>query len=167
MSNSSAPSQVARLWEHPQLCVALFGIQLRSDEARARYHASGIDTEMMRALETAHEHGLLHTRLMMTEAGPVIMQYWRTHDDLHRWSHQQPHARWWQWLMQNTDADLGVYHEIYQARTAEAIYFHCQPVGPAAFCTLEPANAEGHSQQRQTRFEQARQTSLAREGDAA
>jgi hypothetical protein len=167
MSNSPPSSQAARLWEHPQLCIALFGIQLRTDAARSRYHASGIDTEMMQALEVAHEHGLLHSRPLMSEAGPVIMQYWRSHDDLHRWSRQQPHARWWQWLHQNTDADLGVYHEIYQARTAEAIFFHCQPIGPAAFCTLEAATHDGRSSERQTQFERAQDAVTAREGDAA
>ncbi|NJK46008.1 MAG: DUF4188 domain-containing protein [Pleurocapsa sp. SU_196_0] len=161
MSNPSLSSQVARLWEHPHLCIALFGIQLRTEEANARYHASGIGSEMTKALEVAHEHGLLHSRLMMSETGPVIMQYWRSHDDLNRWSRQQPHTRWWQWLRQNTDADFGVYHEIYQARTAEAIFFHCQPVGPAAFCTLEPTSTEGRSSERQARFEHTR------EGDAA
>jgi heme-degrading monooxygenase HmoA len=167
MSNPAPSSQVARLWEHPQLCVALFGIQLRTDDANARYHASGIGAEMMQALEVAHEHGLLHSRFLMSEAGPVIMQYWRSHDDLNRWSRQQPHARWWQWLRQNTDADLGVYHEIYQARTAEAIFFNCHPVGPATFCTLETATHDGRSSERQTQFERAQDAAMAREGDAA
>jgi heme-degrading monooxygenase HmoA len=168
MQNPAATSNIARLWEHPQLCIAIFGLQLHDDEARIAYAASGVQEEMIAALEGAHEHGLLHNRLLTSAEGPILMQYWRSHEDLHRWSRQQPHARWWQWVHQHATAGLGFYHEVYQTRTAEAIYLTgCLPVGPAAFCTLEPARADGASEERQRRFAQARTEGNPREGDAA
>jgi len=52
----------AALWEHPALCIALFGIQLLSQEGRQLYEQSGIELEMFDALEQARAVGLLLNR---------------------------------------------------------------------------------------------------------
>ena len=144
---------VAALWEHPALCVAVFGVQFLNDEGRRLYEASGIDREMFEALDGARNAGLLLNRPLMSPEGPVLMQYWESYDALDRWARQQPHSRWWRWLLEH-DGSIGFYHEIYQAKAAEAIYERgTRPVGPALFSTREPVKAgEGHSRARQQRF---------------
>ncbi|HLW49155.1 MAG TPA: phenylacetaldoxime dehydratase family protein [bacterium] len=144
---------VAALWEHPTLCVALFGVQFLNDEGRKLYQESGIDREMVHALEAARTAGLLLNRPLMSPEGPLLMQYWQSYDALDRWARQQPHSRWWRWLMEH-EGSVGFYHEIYQPKAAEAIYERgTRPVGPALFSTLERVKAgEGHSRARQQRF---------------
>jgi hypothetical protein len=148
---------IAALWEYPNLCVSLFGAQFRSEEGQRLYDASGIHAELERALEAARADGLLLTRLLTSPEGPVIMLYWRSYEDLDRWARKMPHTRWWRWLVENAGKGVGFYHEIYQARTAEAIY-ECgtRPVGPARFCSTEVVKSgEGRSRERQQRFADA------------
>ncbi len=155
MSNSSAHSAyIAALWEHPTLCVALFGIQFLSEQGQHLYEEAGINQEMSEALEKARSEGLLLTRPLMSPEGPVIMQYWRSYEALDRWARKQPHARWWRWLIENTGKGLGFYHEIYQAKAAEAVYEEgTRPVGPAQFSSIQQVKGgEGHSRERQQRF---------------
>jgi hypothetical protein len=101
--------------------------------------------------------GLLLNRPMMTEEGPVLVQYWRTHEDLDRFARVMPHSRWWNWLMAHEGQGLGFYHEIYQAQTAEAVYeAGTSPVGPALFCSTETVKGgEGRSKERLRKFKDA------------
>ena len=147
----------AALWDHPALCVALFGVQFLSREGRELYERSGIEQEMFEALERARDDGLLLNRPLMSPEGPLLMQYWRTYDDLDRWARRQPHSRWWRWLMEHIGRGVGFYHEIYQAKTAEAVHEEgTRPVGPAVFSTLERIKGgEGRSRERQQRFSEA------------
>jgi hypothetical protein len=149
------PAYVAALWEHPELCVAIFGVQFLTPVGQERYEAAGITEQMAQALEAAQKDGLLMlNRPAMTPEGPILIQYWRSYADLDRWARTQPHSSWWRWLLDNAGEDLGFYHEIYQARTAEAIYEHgTRPVGPAVFCATEEVPAGGgQSRARQERF---------------
>jgi hypothetical protein len=150
---------VAALWEHPTLCIALFGVQFLSDEGRRVYEEAGIDSEMSTALEEARSEGLLLNRPLMSPEGPVLMQYWRSYEDLDRWARKQPHSRWWRWLLEHTGKGIGFYHEIYQAKAAEAIYEQgTRPVGPALFSSSQPVRGgEGHSRERQRQFIEAAQ----------
>jgi Domain of unknown function (DUF4188) len=147
---------VAALWEHPTLCVAFFGVQFLNDESRRRYEESGIEREMADALEAARGAGLLLNRPLMSPEGPVLMQYWESYEALDRWARRQPHSAWWRWLMEH-DGSVGFYHEIYQAKAAEAIFERgTRPVGPALFSSLERVKAgEGHSRVRQQHFLEA------------
>jgi hypothetical protein len=149
---------VAALWEHPTLCVALFGVQFFTEEGRHLYEQAGIDDEMFRALENARGEGLLLNRPLISPQGPVLLQYWRSYDDLDRWARKQPHSRWWRWLMEHPNR-IGFYHEIYQAKAAEAIYEEgTQPVGPALFSSLRPVRGgEGRSRDRQQQFAEVAQ----------
>jgi hypothetical protein len=85
------------------------------------------------------------------------MLYWRSYEDLDRWARKLPHTRWWKWLVENAGQGVGFYHEIYQVKTAEAIYERgTVPVGPALFCSTETVKAgEGRSRDRQQRFADA------------
>lgn len=154
MSNTPEDgAYVAALWEHPALCVALFGVQFRTEAGRHLYEEARIDAEMTTALETARGEGLLLHRALMSPEGPVFMQYWQSYDVLDRWARKQPHSRWWRWLLEHQRA-IGFYHEIYQVKAAEAIYEEgTRPVGPALFSSLRRVKGgEGHSRDRQGQF---------------
>jgi Domain of unknown function (DUF4188) len=145
---------IAVLWEHPDLCIALFGVQLLTDEGRRLYEESGINDEIVAALERARGEGLLLNRPLMSPEGPILFQYWRSYTELDQWARKQPHSRWWRWLMEHAGQGVGFYHEIYQAKSAEAIYEEgTRPVGPALFSATEPVKGgEGRSRERQRRF---------------
>jgi hypothetical protein len=149
---------VAALWEHPRLCVAFFGAQFHTPEGAQLYGQSGIHEEMMPALAAAGAEGLLHNRLLTSPEGPLIMQYWRSYEDLDRWARKLPHMAWWRWLVEHRGQGVGFYHEIYQVSAAEAIYeAGTLPVGPAAFCPTEDVpSGQGRSKVRQERFAAAR-----------
>ena len=148
---------IAALWEFPNLCIALFGIQFHTEEGRRLYEEAGIGLELDASMVEAREHGLLLNRPMDTPEGPLLMQYWRSFDELYRWARSMPHARWWRWLVEHSGSGVGFYHELYLAKTAEAIYEHgTTPVGPALFCSTEQIKAgKGGSPKRQRRFADA------------
>lgn len=145
---------IAHLWEYPNLCVAIFGVQFLTEEGRQRYDAAGITEEMGPALEAASVEGHLLTRQLLEPNSGVLLQYWRSYDDLDKWARTMPHMRWWRWLLQNAGSDISFYHEIYQVKAAEAIFeAGCHPAGPAIFSTTSAiAAGEGGSRARQQRF---------------
>ena len=151
----SNSTYVAQLWDYPQLTVAIFGMQILSPEGYAMYEAAGIPQQMDESL--AHADGLLGLRRFQEGNGGMLLQYWRSHDDLARFSREMPHTAWWKWLKNNLGKGFGFYHEIYQCKTAEAIYeMGTAPVGPATFCvTSTVAGGEGRSEERQRRFQEA------------
>jgi hypothetical protein len=151
---------MAHLWEHPNLCVAFFGVQYHTEDGMQRYDAAGINEEMMPALDAAREEGHLLTRMFQEGNGGLLIQYWRSYEDLDRWARKLPHMRWWRWLLENAGEDLSFYHEIYQVKSAEAIFEKgCVPVGPALFATTSAVEAgEGRSKDRQQRFVEAAQS---------
>jgi hypothetical protein len=161
MDSSTAGSYdgaaMAHLWSYPDLCVAIFGVQFHTPKGQELYGAAGISEEMAPALESAREVGFLHQEQLMTDGGGVLLQYWRSYDDLDRWARTLPHMAWWRWLLENAGPDISFYHEIYQVKEAEAIYERgCRPVGAAAFAgTSTVAPGEGQSRQRQQRFADA------------
>jgi len=156
---------MAHLWEHPDLCVAIFGVQFHSPKGQQLYGEAGITDEMALALEEARQVGFLHQERLMGEGSGVLLQYWRSYDDLDRWARHMPHMAWWRWLLENAGDDISFYHEIYQAKTAEAIYERgCRPVGAALIASTSLVTAgEGQSKQRQQRFADAARTVEATE----
>jgi hypothetical protein len=159
MSNSSslppAPTDsayIAHLWEHPQLTLAIFGMQVHTPEGQALYEAAGIPQQMQEAL--AQAEGLLCVRDFPEGNGGLQLQYWRSHEDLARFARHLPHMAWWKWLNNHRGQGFGFYHEIYQCKTAEAVFeTGTLPVGPALFCeTSAVTDGEGRSQERQHRF---------------
>ena len=150
---------IAHLWEYPQLTIAIFGIQALTSEGYALYAASGIPEQMEASV--ANAEGLLGVRLFAEGNGGLQLQYWRSHTDLARFARTMPHTAWWKWLRRNQGRGLVFYHEIYQCRTAEAIFeAGSLLVGPALFCaTSTVVGGEGQSQERQRQFlEAARST---------
>jgi hypothetical protein len=158
---------IAALWEHPDLCLAFFGAQFHTEEGQREYEAAGITEEMMGSLAAAGPEGLLLNRAVMSPEGPLLLQYWRSYEDLDRWSRKMPHTRWWAWLLDHAGKDMSFYHEIYRVKTGEAIYeVGCNPVGPALFSSLETVKSgEGRSKDRQRRFAEAASQDKAGEGN--
>lgn len=151
----SDSAYIAHLWEYPHLTVAIFGMQAHTPEGYAMYEAAGIPQQMEEAL--AHAEGLLCVRSFPEGNGGLQLQYWRSHEDLARFARQMPHTVWWKWLTDHRGQGFSFYHEIYQCKTAEAIFqVGSLPVGPATFCeTSAVTGGEGRSQERQRRFADA------------
>ncbi len=145
---------IAALWEHPRLCVAIFGIQLITGEGQRLYDASGISEEIQASLGAAPGH--LCTVPCQTETARLLLQYWESAEALHAWSRVAPHTRWWKWLVDHRGKGVGFHHEIYTVSGAEAIYeVGTRPIGPATFCRLEAVRSgEGRSRERLKRFGQ-------------
>lgn len=146
---------IAHLWDYPQLTIALFGMQVQTGESYAMYEAAGIPKQMDEALAKAE--GLLCVRDFSEGNGGLQLQYWRSHEDLDRFARQMPHMAWWKWLNNHEGQGFSFYHEIYQCKTAEAVFeTGYSPVGPATFCqTSAVTGGEGRSQERQRRFTEA------------
>lgn len=154
LDESADGAYVAALWEHPTLCLAVFGVQFHSEAGESLYQESGLSEEVFAALESMKSDGLLLNRPLLTDEGPVLMQYWRSYNDLERWARKLPHTRWWQWLVENAGSGLSFHHEIYQVKTGEAIYERgARAVGPALFCSVHDVRGvEGHARERLARF---------------
>lgn len=150
---------IPALWEHPTLCIALFGLQYLSPAGQRLYAEAGIQMEVVQSMQEARGAGLLGQRFLHAPDETVIVQYWRSYEDLDRWARAQPHVRWWRWLNEHNGVDLGFYHEIYQARAAEAIYTaYTRPVGAARIASLQAIpDGKGHSRDRQARFAEVAQ----------
>lgn len=163
-SKLSVPTDSAyipHLWSYPQLTVAIFGLQVHSSEGYARYETANIPKQLEEALGQAE--GLLGIRFFAERNGGTQLQYWRSHEDLSKFARQMPHAAWWKWLNDHKGQGISFYQEIYQCKTAEAIYeLGSIPVGPATFCeTSAVKSGEGRSQERQRRFVEAAQQSTS------
>jgi hypothetical protein len=143
---------IAHLWEYPHLTIAIFGMQVQSEEGYAIFEAAGIPQQMEESL--AEAEGLLCVRSFPEGSAGLTLQYWRTHEDLARFARQMPHTAWWKWLVSHRGEGFSFFHEIYQCRTAEAIFeVGSTPVGPATFCqTSAVTSGEGRSEERQRRF---------------
>jgi len=146
---------IAHLWDYPQLTIAIFGMQVETPESYAMYEAAGIPKQTDEAL--AQAEGLLCVRNFSEGNGGLQLQYWRSHEDLARFARQMPHMAWWKWLNNHKGQGFSFYHEIYQCKTAEAIFeVGSLPVGPATFCeTSAVTSGEGRSAVRQRRFTEA------------
>lgn len=124
--------------EVEELCLVRLGLQVRRFGAilEARRLTRAIDRAAAEAI--AQGAGLLHSeRFLFAWNHYGVLQYWRSFDDLERWSRQPPHADWWRALAERARRrdDLGVYHETYAVPRGqvESIYLNCRPVGLAAF----------------------------------
>ena len=100
---------------------------------------------MLRILLQHPDKGFLHFELFLRWRTILLVQYWRSFDDLERFARNQqdPHAAAWQRFMRNVgdDGSVGVYHETYlvQPGTVEAIYDNMPRFGLAAASHHVPA----------------------------
>jgi hypothetical protein len=67
-----------------------------------------------------------------------IRQYWRSFDELERWSRSEPHRTWWQALLRDAGG-TGFWHETYFIRGGmESIFLDVDP--PTGLLTFAPAH---------------------------
>lgn len=97
---------------------------------------------MLKELEARPDSGFLgHTGL-----GSVIVQYWRSVDDVQRFARDPDMTHWPAWRAFNrrsarSRGDVGIWHELYRVRAGdyEAVYIGMPPYGLGAVGRLRPA----------------------------
>ena len=84
---------------------------------------------MLRELSTDHDSGLLGYRLTLGAGGPLVVQYWRSLDDLLRYAHDPDALHRPAWKAFNAGARraggvVGIWHETYVVRAGahESVY---------------------------------------------
>lgn len=77
----------------------------------------GAMTPMLTSLFSHPEKGLLHTEFFFSLGGPLLIQYWRSFEDLERFARaaEDPHLEPWKSYNRQVGADgsVGIWHETY------------------------------------------------------
>jgi hypothetical protein len=93
---------------------------------------------MLQTLFTDPEKGFLHAEFFWNFNGPVLIQYWRSFEDLERFARQpsDPHLKAWKKFNQAIGADgsVGIWHETYRVNPdqCESVYGNMPQFGLAA-----------------------------------
>lgn len=93
---------------------------------------------MLRTLRQHPEQGFLGAETFVYWRGIVLLQYWRSLDDLQRFARQpsEPHLKAWQQFNRSigSDGSVGIWHETYvvPAGNTESIYVNMPIFGLAA-----------------------------------
>lgn len=104
---------------------------------------------MLKYLERQPEKGLLGYR--SSALPPVIVQYWRSFEDLERFARNKddPHLEPWRSFNRKIgkSGDVGIWHETYRVKTSdiESIYGNMPPIGLGAATALIPVQRGGDS----------------------
>jgi hypothetical protein len=82
-----------------------------------------------------------------TSAGLLVVQYWRSFEQLEAYARSHDHEHWPAWVAFNrrtgaSRGDVGIWHETYQVRAGqyESIYSGMLPMGLGRFAKLIPAS---------------------------
>jgi hypothetical protein len=101
---------------------------------------------MRRELDAHPELGLLHTEQYLAVQGAMLCQYWRSIEDLERFTHGRdlPHLPAWREFNRRAregSPAFGLWHESYVIASdrTEAIYTDMPPTGLGAAVGLSPA----------------------------
>ncbi len=95
-------------------------------------------TPMLMMLFTHPEKGFLHGEFFWNFSGPVLIQYWRSFEDLERFAHEpsDPHLRAWKAFNQavGPDGTVGIWHETYvvEPNKYECVYGNMPAFGLGA-----------------------------------
>jgi hypothetical protein len=121
---------------------------------------------MLRWLDKHPQAGLLHWQQAWLK-GPVIVQYWRSFEDLARFARaaDEPHLPAWRKFNQAVRAsgDVGIWHETYKVRAGEfeSIYGNMPLMGLAAAGEHVPVGSTGQSAARRIGAAEADEPALA------
>jgi hypothetical protein len=103
---------------------------------------------LLRELKAHPESGCLGTM----SAGTMIVQYWRSFDDLERYARSRDQQHWPAWVAFNkrtasSRGDVGIWHETYRVAAGhyETVYSGMPPFGLGAAGTLVPASGRKES----------------------
>lgn len=105
--------------------------------------------KMIKELETDPESGFLgHNGIGIG----VIVQYWRSFEDLERYARAQDRVHWPAWVAFNkrlgaSRGDVGIWHETYKIKPGqyEAVYSGMPPFGLGKIGNLVPASGRKES----------------------
>jgi hypothetical protein len=112
---------------------------------------------MLQTLFTNPEKGFLHAEFFWNLNGPVLIQYWRSFEDLERFARQpsDPHLGAWKKFNQAVGAEgsVGIWHETYTVNPDqfESVYGNMPRFGLAA--ALEHVEAVGRRQTARRRLD--------------
>lgn len=105
---------------------------------------------MLRELSAERSSGLLGFRGALGPDGPMLVQYWRSADDLIRYAHDADGEHRPAWRAFNSRARqaagaVGIWHETYvvPAGAHETVYAHMPPTGLAAATGAVPVGRRG------------------------
>ena len=103
---------------------------------------------MLRELATNPARGLLGYRMTVGAGGPLLVQYWRTADDLLAYAHDtgaehRPAWRAFNSRSRSSGGAVGIWHETYAvpAGAHESVYVNMPATGLAAASSALPAGA--------------------------
>lgn len=106
---------------------------------------------MLAELAKHPELGLLHARTVFGFPGTMVIQYWRSFEQLHAYATDRTAAHLPAWKAFNTkigsSGDVGIWHETYlvKAGAYEAVYNAMPPTGLAQAGKLVPAEGRRKS----------------------
>lgn len=106
---------------------------------------------MIKVLSQQKDKGMLGYRMAFAGDGPVLIQYWRSFEQLDRFARNadDPHLEPWRRYNREIgrSGDVGVWHETYKVRAGEyeAIYTNMPRVGLAAATEHMPVRKKGSS----------------------
>ena len=112
---------------------------------------------MLQTLFTKPEKGFLHAEFYWNFTGPVLIQYWRSFEDLENFARNpsDPHLGPWKKFNQaiSTDGTVGIWHETYTVQPGqfESIYGNMPRFGLAA--AMEHVEAVGRRYTARKRLE--------------
>jgi len=112
---------------------------------------------MLQALYQHPEKGFLHAEFYWNLSGPVLIQYWRSFEDLERFARNSsdPHLGPWKKFNQAVGADgsVGIWHEAYTVNPDqfESVYGNMPRFGLAA--ATEHVQAVGRRESARKRIE--------------
>ncbi|MGG6292823.1 DUF4188 domain-containing protein [Leptolyngbya sp. AN02str] len=144
-SNQVIASRFTANTDEP-VVVFLIGIRINSLLAISKWLPTAqAMTPMMKTLYTHPEKGFLGAEQFLYWRGFMLLQYWRSHEDLQRFAHSpsDPHRAAWQRFYQSvgTDGSVGIWHETYSVQPGqmETIYANMPPFGLAKATEVRPA----------------------------
>ena len=114
---------------------------------------------MLIELQKHPELGLLHSRTVFGFPGTMVIQYWRSFEQLHAYATDRTAAHLPAWTAFNrkigSTGDVGIWHETYlvKAGAYEAVYNGMPPTGLGEAGTLVPA--EGRRKSARGRLKQS------------
>lgn len=105
---------------------------------------------MLAELMKDKESGLLGYRLTFGAGGPLLVQYWNSHEKLYRYASDRNAAHRPAWAAFNRRARkapgaVGIWHETYVVERAESIYVGMPVAGLAAATSAVPVARRGET----------------------
>lgn len=105
---------------------------------------------MLAELMKDKESGLLGYRLTLGAGGPLLVQYWNSHEKLYRYASDRNAAHRPAWAAFNRRARkapgaVGIWHETYVVERAESIYVGMPVAGLAAATSAVPVARRGET----------------------